>query len=171
MDEAVAHKDNKPVYYKRDLLFTRLVVDPLQYDVFGKRYHYTVYYAGTSEWFQLYFPWQETSGVAREFGTSFCDFVLWHPFSFWSRPNPPRTRSWLRHCGGPSRAHAKSSSMSFLSRTYPRTHICRFVLQIWGTSTKWSSGTTRVARLTPRYSIFLKLPWDCQLEWWRSPER
>ncbi|XP_065224018.1 semaphorin-2A isoform X2 [Planococcus citri] len=48
MDEAVAHKDNKPVYYKRDLLFTRLVVDPLQYDVFGKRYHYTVYYAGTN---------------------------------------------------------------------------------------------------------------------------
>lgn len=49
MDDAVSHKDNKPVYYKRDLLFTRLVVDPLQYDVFGKRYHYTVYYAGTSK--------------------------------------------------------------------------------------------------------------------------
>ncbi|XKL69066.1 hypothetical protein PGB90_006835 [Kerria lacca] len=48
MDEAVAHKDNKPVYYKRDLLFLCLVVDPLQYDVFGKRYQYTVYYAGTS---------------------------------------------------------------------------------------------------------------------------
>jgi hypothetical protein len=53
MDEAVAHKDNKPVYYKRDLLFTRLVVDPLQYDVFGKRYHYTVYYAATSKLYSL----------------------------------------------------------------------------------------------------------------------
>lgn len=51
MDEAVAHKDNKPVFYKRDLLFTRLVVDPLQYDVFGSRYHYTVFYAGTSKYF------------------------------------------------------------------------------------------------------------------------
>lgn len=48
MDEAVAHKDDKPVYFKRDLMFTQLVVDPLQYDVFGKRFHYTVYYAGTN---------------------------------------------------------------------------------------------------------------------------
>lgn len=54
MDEAVAHEDNKPIFYKRDIILTHLVVDPLHYDVFGKRYHYTVYYAGTSK-FRLRF--------------------------------------------------------------------------------------------------------------------
>lgn len=49
MDEAVAHKDNQPVFYMRDLFFTRLVVDVLDYVVFGNHLHYTVYYAATSE--------------------------------------------------------------------------------------------------------------------------
>lgn len=50
MDEAVAHKDNEPVFYMRDLFFTRLVVDVLDYVVFGNHMHYTVYYAATSEY-------------------------------------------------------------------------------------------------------------------------
>ncbi|XP_075210954.1 semaphorin 2a [Lycorma delicatula] len=49
MDSAVAHRDDKPVFYKRDLLFTHLVVDKLKYDVFGDQLEYTVYYAGTNE--------------------------------------------------------------------------------------------------------------------------
>ncbi|XP_039291270.1 semaphorin-2A [Nilaparvata lugens] len=49
MDSAVGHKDDKPVFYKRDLLFTKLVVDKLRYDVFGDALEFTVYYAGTSE--------------------------------------------------------------------------------------------------------------------------
>lgn len=49
MDSAVAHRDDKPVFYKRDLLFTKLVVDKLRYDVFGDALEFTVYYAGTSE--------------------------------------------------------------------------------------------------------------------------
>jgi len=53
MDEAVAHKDNEPVFYMRDLFFTRLVVDVLDYVVFGNHLHYTVYYAATSK---LKFP-------------------------------------------------------------------------------------------------------------------
>lgn len=50
MDAAVAHRDNKPVYYKRDLLFTHLVVDKLKYDIFGDQMDYTVFYAGTSQY-------------------------------------------------------------------------------------------------------------------------
>ncbi|KAG8282638.1 Semaphorin-2A [Homalodisca vitripennis] len=49
MDSAVAHRDDKPVFYKRDLLFTHLVVDKLKYDVFGDQMEYTVYYAGTNQ--------------------------------------------------------------------------------------------------------------------------
>lgn len=49
MDSAVAHQDDKPVFYKRDLLFTHLVVDKLKYDVFGDQMEYTVFYAGTSK--------------------------------------------------------------------------------------------------------------------------
>lgn len=44
MDSAVAHDNGKPVYYKRDVVFTRLVVDRLEVD----GVHYTVYYTGTN---------------------------------------------------------------------------------------------------------------------------
>ncbi|XP_023220113.1 semaphorin-2A-like isoform X2 [Centruroides vittatus] len=44
MDSAVAHDNGKPVYYKRDVIFTRLVVDRLEVD----GVHYTVYYTGTN---------------------------------------------------------------------------------------------------------------------------
>ncbi|RWS01945.1 semaphorin-2A-like protein, partial [Dinothrombium tinctorium] len=55
MDSAVAHDNGKPVFYKRDVVFTRLVVDRLE--VNGVKYF--VYYAGTNtglvykliEWF------------------------------------------------------------------------------------------------------------------------
>ena len=49
MDAAVAHHNDKPVYYKRDLLFTHLVVDRLKYDIFDNKMEYVVYYAGTSK--------------------------------------------------------------------------------------------------------------------------
>lgn len=50
MDEAVAHRDNKPVFYRRDLLFTHLVVDVVQYEVFGTTSEYIVYFAATSKY-------------------------------------------------------------------------------------------------------------------------
>lgn len=49
MDAAVAHRNDKPVFFKRDLLFTHLVVDILKYDVFGEKLEFVVYYAGTSK--------------------------------------------------------------------------------------------------------------------------
>jgi hypothetical protein len=49
MDTAVSHENGKPVFYKRDLLFTHLVVDKLKIDLFGTGLEYIVYYAGTSE--------------------------------------------------------------------------------------------------------------------------
>lgn len=62
MDEAVAHKDNQPVFYMRDLFFTRLVVDVLDYVVFGNRLHYTVYYAATSEYTEIQYKLMSGSG-------------------------------------------------------------------------------------------------------------
>lgn len=48
MDEAVRHENDKPVFYKRDLIFTHLVVDQVKIDSFGDQTEYTVYFAGTS---------------------------------------------------------------------------------------------------------------------------
>ncbi|XP_066909227.1 semaphorin-2A [Halyomorpha halys] len=48
MDAAVAHRNDRPVFYKRDLLFTHLVVDILRYDVFGDKLEFVVYYTGTN---------------------------------------------------------------------------------------------------------------------------
>lgn len=44
MDSAVAHDNGKPVFYKRDVVFTKIVVDKLV--VAGKEYF--VYFAGTA---------------------------------------------------------------------------------------------------------------------------
>ncbi|CAK1582749.1 unnamed protein product [Parnassius mnemosyne] len=49
MDSAVSHENEKPIYYKRDLFFTRLVVDRVRVDMLGHQLEYTVYYAGTNE--------------------------------------------------------------------------------------------------------------------------
>ncbi|XP_063365071.1 semaphorin-2A [Cydia amplana] len=49
MDTAVSHENEKPIYYKRDLFFTRLVVDRVKVDMMGHQLDYTVYYAGTNE--------------------------------------------------------------------------------------------------------------------------
>ncbi|KAK6631234.1 Semaphorin-2A [Polyplax serrata] len=48
MDEAVRHENDKPVFYKRDLIFTHLVVDQVKIDSFGDQTEYTVYFAGTN---------------------------------------------------------------------------------------------------------------------------
>lgn len=48
MDSAVSHEHEKPIYYKRDLFFTRLVVDRVKVDMMGHQLEYIVYYAGTS---------------------------------------------------------------------------------------------------------------------------
>lgn len=53
MDSAVSHEHEKPIYYKRDLFFTRLVVDRVKVDMMGHPLEYTVYYAGTSEYLVL----------------------------------------------------------------------------------------------------------------------
>lgn len=50
MDTAVSHENEKPIYYKRDLFFTRLVVDRVKVDMMGHQLDYTVYYAGTSKY-------------------------------------------------------------------------------------------------------------------------
>ncbi|XP_047003518.1 semaphorin-2A-like [Schistocerca americana] len=44
MDSAVAHENGKPVFYRRDVLFTHVVVDRVQVDLA----EYIVYYAGTN---------------------------------------------------------------------------------------------------------------------------
>ena len=49
LDGAVAHNNHKPVYYKRDLIFTHVVVDKVTSGTFGSQREYTVYYAGSSE--------------------------------------------------------------------------------------------------------------------------
>lgn len=53
MDTAVSHENEKPIYYKRDLFFTRLVVDRVKVDMMGHQLDYTVYYAGTSKYFNV----------------------------------------------------------------------------------------------------------------------
>jgi hypothetical protein len=49
MDSAVMHEHDKPVFFKRDVFFTRLVVDKIKVDIGGAVLDYTVYYAGTSK--------------------------------------------------------------------------------------------------------------------------
>lgn len=46
MDKAVNHEHNNPVYYKRDLVFTKLVVDKIRIDILNQEY--IVYYVGTN---------------------------------------------------------------------------------------------------------------------------
>lgn len=50
MDSAISHENEKPVFYKRDVMLTRLVVDKLRIDFVGLDLDYTVYYAGSSEY-------------------------------------------------------------------------------------------------------------------------
>lgn len=50
MDEAVAHEHNKPVFFKRDLIFTHLVVDKVTGGTYGQENTYTVYYAGSCKY-------------------------------------------------------------------------------------------------------------------------
>ncbi|KAF7399723.1 hypothetical protein HZH68_008315 [Vespula germanica] len=49
MDSAISHENEKPVFYKRDVMLTRLVVDKLRIDFVGIDLDYTVYYAGSSD--------------------------------------------------------------------------------------------------------------------------
>ena len=50
MDEAVAHTHNAPVFYKRDLVLTRLVVDHVTPDTRSPGATlYTVFYAGSGQ--------------------------------------------------------------------------------------------------------------------------
>ncbi|XP_058066278.1 semaphorin-2A-like [Anopheles bellator] len=46
MDRAVNHEHNNPVYYKRDLVFTKLVVDKIKIEILSQEY--IVYYVGTN---------------------------------------------------------------------------------------------------------------------------
>ncbi|KAL1488366.1 hypothetical protein ABEB36_014843 [Hypothenemus hampei] len=49
MDSAIMHEYEKPVYYKRDIFFTKLVADKVSVDIGGAVVDYTVYYAGTNK--------------------------------------------------------------------------------------------------------------------------
>lgn len=78
MDSAVSHEHEKPIYYKRDLFFTRLVVDRVKVDMMGHQLDYTVYYAGTSEYFlyystfaSLFNPISIDRSVAEQFNCQF----------------------------------------------------------------------------------------------------
>jgi hypothetical protein len=51
MDSAVDHENHKPVYYKRDVVLTHLVVDIVRVVTYGNEQEYTVHYAGTSNYF------------------------------------------------------------------------------------------------------------------------
>ncbi|XP_045608290.1 semaphorin-2A [Procambarus clarkii] len=66
MDEAVAHEHNKPVFFKRDLIFTHLVVDKVTGGTYGQENIYTVYYAGSLEG-RVYkvVEWLDEDGVSR----------------------------------------------------------------------------------------------------------
>lgn len=55
MDSAVMHENEKPVFFKRDIFFTKLVVDKIRVDIGGAVLDYTVYYAGTSR-FNFNYP-------------------------------------------------------------------------------------------------------------------
>lgn len=50
MDDAANHEHNKPVYYKRDVSFTKLIVDRLIVDMIELKIEYLVYYVGTSKY-------------------------------------------------------------------------------------------------------------------------
>lgn len=49
MDSAVRQEGDTPVFYKRDLVLTTLVVDKQYVDMLGSDITYTVFYAGTSK--------------------------------------------------------------------------------------------------------------------------
>ncbi|XP_031333209.1 semaphorin-2A [Photinus pyralis] len=49
MDSAVTHENEKPVFFKRDVFFTKLVVDRIRVDLGGNVLEYIVYYAGTND--------------------------------------------------------------------------------------------------------------------------
>lgn len=51
MDSAISHENEKPVFFKRDIMLTKLVVDKLRIDFPGINLDYTVYYAGSSKYF------------------------------------------------------------------------------------------------------------------------
>ncbi|KAG1688937.1 Semaphorin-2A [Nymphon striatum] len=49
MDSAVRHDNEKPVYYKRDFIFTHIVVDRLKVNYPGIVKEYTIFYAGSKD--------------------------------------------------------------------------------------------------------------------------
>ncbi|KAF0311627.1 Semaphorin-2A [Amphibalanus amphitrite] len=49
VDQAVSHQRNQPMFYRRDLVFTHLVVDKVTSGTFGSDREYTVYYAGSND--------------------------------------------------------------------------------------------------------------------------
>ncbi|XP_065352421.1 semaphorin-2A isoform X2 [Cloeon dipterum] len=63
MDSAVRHENEKPVFYKRDLVFSRLVVDKVKVVTYGNEQEYTIYYAGTIDGKVLKIvQWYDTNG-------------------------------------------------------------------------------------------------------------
>lgn len=57
MDSAVMHENEKPVFFKRDVFFSKLVVDKIRVDIGGAILDYIVYYAGTSKYNCNYFQY------------------------------------------------------------------------------------------------------------------
>ena len=76
MDSAVSNENNRPVFFRRDVMFTKIVVDTIEID--GIRY--TVYFAGTNtghvhkivEWYGAGSgPMSSSFGPSEESGASF----------------------------------------------------------------------------------------------------
>lgn len=76
MDSTVAHDNGHPVFYKRDVIFTRLVVDKIEVDGI----QYLVYYAGTSHG-QVYklLQWYDRSGSSHSNLIDVFDATVPHP--------------------------------------------------------------------------------------------
>nr|CAD7404930.1 unnamed protein product [Timema cristinae] len=48
MDSAVDHEYGRPAYYKRNILFTHIVVDRLRFNIFSTEIEYLLFYGGTN---------------------------------------------------------------------------------------------------------------------------
>lgn len=91
MDSAIANENNKPVFYRRDVFFTKIVVDVMQIDGIT----YTIYFAGTN-----------TGHVYK--------IVEWHPLSGSTFDSSSTTSSDRQQAGSSStsfHAHAAQSTL------------------------------------------------------------
>lgn len=98
MDSAVANDNNRPVFYRRDIMFTRIVVDVIEID--GLRY--TVYFVGTN-----------TGHVYK--------IVEWYPPQMMANDDPmhPSSGASSSSSSGPANQNAQSALVEVIDATVP----------------------------------------------------